>query len=276
MELRSLGLRTDLIFHRASAEVTDRGDRLTIRTPGHPEYYWGNFIVFGRAPAADDVDRWERVFADDLGDDPAIQHRSFTWETSGLARGASPEAIAAFEAQGYEHDVTTVLTTRAVRPAPHPRHDYALRRIESDGDWAQVHALQVVCRDEDFTEPEMIAFYAKRIAQWRALIARGSGLWLGAFLGGVLCADAGLFWADDIGRFQNVETHPAHRRRGLCGTLVHRLATIGTGELHLRDLVIEAEGDGDAVRIYRALGFVDTELLETLWHPPQTKARDHV
>ena len=46
MEVRSLGYRTDLaILALEGSQVTDRGDHLVIRTPGNPDYWWGNFLL---------------------------------------------------------------------------------------------------------------------------------------------------------------------------------------------------------------------------------------
>ena len=65
---------------------------------------------------------------------------------------------------------------------------------------------------------------------------------------------------DGLARFQSVETHPDFRGRGLAGTLVHRVSGYGFGELGARTLVMVADPDYLAVRIYRSVGFADTEV----------------
>src|SRR5215470_5926613 len=46
VEVRSLGYRTDLaILALEGSQVTDHGDHLVIRTPGNPDYWWGNFLL---------------------------------------------------------------------------------------------------------------------------------------------------------------------------------------------------------------------------------------
>jgi hypothetical protein len=46
VEVRSLGYRTDLaILALEGSEVTDRGDHFVIRSPGIPDYWWGNFLL---------------------------------------------------------------------------------------------------------------------------------------------------------------------------------------------------------------------------------------
>jgi hypothetical protein len=49
----TLGYRTDLaILELEGGQVADRGDHLVIRTPGNPDYWWGNFL---HSPARGDA-----------------------------------------------------------------------------------------------------------------------------------------------------------------------------------------------------------------------------
>ena len=62
----------------------------------------------------------------------------------------------------------------------------------------------------------------------RQLSEAGHGAWFGAFLDGELRSTMGLVRADTgLARFQNVETHPDARGRGLAGTLVHHVSEYG-------------------------------------------------
>jgi predicted GNAT family acetyltransferase len=60
-------------------------------------------------------------------------------------------------------------------------------------------------------------------------------------------------------RFQTVQTHPDARNQGLASTLVHHASKYGLKELAAKTLVIVADPDYLAIRIYRAVGFEDTE-----------------
>jgi predicted GNAT family acetyltransferase len=57
-----------------------------------------------------------------------------------------------------------------------------------------------------------------------------------------------------------VQTHPDDRGRGIASTLVHRASEYGLTELRAHTLVMVADPDYLAIRIYRALGFADTEV----------------
>jgi predicted GNAT family acetyltransferase len=62
-----------------------------------------------------------------------------------------------------------------------------------------------------------------------------------------------------LARFQAVETHPDHRGRGLAGTLVHHVSGYGFRELGADTLVMVADPGYHAIRVYRSVGFDDTE-----------------
>jgi predicted GNAT family acetyltransferase len=68
-------------------------------------------------------------------------------------------------------------------------------------------------------------------------------------------------------RFQSVQTHPDARGQGLASTLVHRASTYGLNELGAGTLVMVADPEYLAIRIYRALGFTDTETQIQLTKP---------
>ena len=46
MEIRSLGLRTDLVLLRLGGSVVEHhDDHVVVRTPDNPTYWWGNFLL---------------------------------------------------------------------------------------------------------------------------------------------------------------------------------------------------------------------------------------
>jgi predicted GNAT family acetyltransferase len=97
-----------------------------------------------------------------------------------------------------------------------------------------------------------------RPAAQRALVEAGHGAWFGAFLDGTLVSQLGLITSESgLARYQSVETHPA-RRRGLAGTLVWRAgaAALADGP---RTLVMVADPEDGAIRVYRSVGFTVTE-----------------
>ena len=97
------------------------------------------------------------------------------------------------------------------------------------------------------------------MARYQKMSHAGLGHWFGAFLGSKLVGDLGLFVENGIGRFQNVTTHPDFRRRGICGTLVHAVATYALSNMGAKTLVMVADEAYHAAKIYESVGFKPTE-----------------
>jgi len=86
--------------------------------------------------------------------------------------------------------------------------------------------------------------------------------WWGAFLGDTLVGDMGLCFDDQVetGRFQSIETHPDHRRMGVCSELLHSVASHALDSYPNAKLVICSEYDSNAQRMYLKLGFSQHQL----------------
>lgn len=87
----------------------------------------------------------------------------------------------------------------------------------------------------------------------------GLGNWFGAFIGEQLVGDLGIFHENGIGRYQNVGTHPNFRKQGICGTLVYQSGLIALRDYKIQYLVMEADPDYHAARIYESVGFKRNE-----------------
>lgn len=249
MDIASLAFRTDLALARlAGSEVDDRGDHVVVRTPDNPDYYWGNFLLLARPPTAAELPGWEATFARTF---PRCRHRAYGVAT---ADGTLAD-LAAFAEAGLETDASTVMTAAAVHEPPRPNREATYRPLAGDDDWEQQVGLW--SSGEDGTTPD---FVRAKVAAERRMTEAGVGAWWGAFVGGRLLSSMGLFAASPgLARFQQVQTHPDARGRGLAGTLVHRVSRYGFDELGARTLVMVADPEYLAIRIYRSVGFDGTE-----------------
>ncbi len=253
MDVRSLAYRTDLeILRLAGSEFEDRGDRLVVRTPANPTYYWGNFYLLDRPPAAEKVAGLLDAFDADF---PDSEHRALG--VDGVDDQTA--ALAPLVEAGPVLDVSTVMTASTVHPPPRPNEDATYRQLSSDDDWAQRIEVAMAV-DTEYDPDKHRIFVTRKAAHDRALCEAGHGTWWGAFVGDDLATVMGLVEVDgELGRYQSVETHPDFRGRGLAGTLVHRVAAYGLEERGLRTLVMVADPDYLAIRIYRSVGFEGTE-----------------
>ena len=260
----SLGNETDLFFPRFEGQVADRGPYLVVRTPDNPTYFWGNYLIFDAPPEEGDLPRWMDVYAEELGRPPQVEHVLLAW--SGGAPSAA--ALAAFTGAGFELSDDVVLATSAVHAPPHPNTEATFRPLETDAEWAEALEHQVLMREPHFDEAPYRAFKSRQMARFRRMADAGRGAWFGAFLEGRLVADLGLVHEGPIARYQNVETHPGFRRRGICGTLVWRAAEHAREHWGVKQWVIVAVEDGPATSVYASVGFGFLERKLALLRPP--------
>ncbi|MFY9913856.1 MAG: GNAT family N-acetyltransferase [Nocardioidaceae bacterium] len=255
MDVRSLGYRTDLALLRyGGSEIEDRGDHVVIRSPDNPTFWWGNFVLVDQPPAAgpEVAQRWLDVFAEAF---PDAAHLAI-----GVDGAAGTRAdLAGFVELGLSADVSAVMTAQSVCKPPHPNRDASYRPLASDQDWADLVELAVAV-EERHDKASYRVFAEGRARTARQLTEAGYGAWFGAFVDGRLLSSMGLVRADEeLARFQSVETHPEARGRGLAGTLVHHVSEYGFQTLGVQTLVMVADPQYLAIRLYRALGFESTE-----------------
>ena len=239
------------------AEVIDRGDHLVIRSLDNPGFWWGNFLLLGAMPEVGTAGPWLARFAAEF---PAARHVALAVDTTDEAAVIPGE----FAAAGLEPQHGTVLTCAAVWPPPHRSSDAEIRPLASDADWQQSFELGVRCFGDDGAQE----YLKRRAAARRRLTRAGSGAWFGAFSGGRLLAQLGVCDAGGgFARYQDVETDPAARRRGLAGTLVWHAGRYGREVLGASTLVIVADPAEAAIRLYRACGFADLQSQLTFERP---------
>lgn len=254
MEVQSLGFRSDLMLLQLQGSlVVDRGDHLVVRTPANTGFHWGNFVLADQTWVGRPLANLVAVFH---AEHPRASHLALGVDgVDGLVWGDDQ-----LEECGLEAERSVVMTATEVNEPAHPSAEAECRMLASDADWAaavDLHAAEPGTFDpaenRDFTERRMTA----RREQQEA----GLGGWFGAFVDGEMVCGLGLFTdGSGLGRFQDVETLPSARRRGLASTLVHHASLVGIRDYGIRELVMVADPDYAAIRIYRSLGFGDAEI----------------
>ena len=259
MYVRALQIQTDLMLRGFDGQRIDRPTHVVMRTPANPTFRWGNYLVFPDAPTADDLQRWPRIFTDEMQDIPEVTHLAFTWDALDGALGASD----AFVAAGYDRWTLATMSLTALAPEGRLPTPCQIRYLETDADWAEW--IELAEAQNDAQPPEYRegaghrAFVEKTCVGHRAMIAAGWGRWFGAYVDGRLASSMGLFVREGLGRFQAVDTHPDFRRRGLATTLLRHAVTEGLERMGANTLVIVADVDEAAIGIYAAAGFETTE-----------------
>jgi ribosomal protein S18 acetylase RimI-like enzyme len=204
----------------------------------YPSYWHGNRIVLDRPPSPLELERWRE------------RHRElFAWRDA-----SSPAVITWYDqldvpAPEIADEVQTALiapSTFAEAPLP-----AGLRVVDlgDDDHWDGVAGLAAA------TRPAQLEFDRWRLATLRALAERGRGFYRALVdANGTVAAAAGAFHSDGVGRFANVETAQAFRRRGCAAHLI--TSALRDLRKRLDNVVIVAATGSDAERLYRSLGFV--------------------
>jgi ribosomal protein S18 acetylase RimI-like enzyme len=273
---RSLVWATDLDVLPLSRVIVRRPGFLLIRSPSNPDHYWGNYLLFDRAPVAGDALRWEAAFDELFGDEPRVRHRTFAWDrTDGVAGVAQEE----FASRGYDIEESIGLVADAQQLSEHPREnrDVVVRPLDPAADailWDAVLELQVAGRDDRQEEKAFRSFASARLEDLRALFRAGRGAWYVAIepTTGAVAASCGVVVTAGRGRFQIVETAPAHRRRGICSRLVVEAARRARADHGAVRFVIVADPGYHALGLYESLGFVRGEHVFGVCSAPRADA----
>jgi RimJ/RimL family protein N-acetyltransferase len=259
--IASLGYRTDLMLLGLQGSVVEqRAGYQVVRTADNPAFYWGNFLLLDEPPEPGTISFWLGTFAREF---PGAEHVALGIDGTD---GSVPDA-AELAAAGLAAERNIVLTASAIKPPPRPNETAQFRTMDSDADWLAALRLQEASYDDG--DPEgWQGFRGRRMQAKRRMQEEGFGAWFGAFSDGRMVSGLGVFGdGSGIARFQDVDTHPEHRGKGLAGTLVYRASQYALNEMGAHTLVIVAEPDGPAIRIYRSVGFRYAEIQVQLQRP---------
>jgi ribosomal protein S18 acetylase RimI-like enzyme len=259
VQVRSLGFQTDLMLRRlAGASIDDRGDHLVVRTPDNPTFYWGNFLLI-EPPRPGSSAHWLDVFAREF---PDAQHVAIGVDGVDGVPGDVSELLAA----GLVLETSVVLTAQQLRPTAVPA-GVEVRPLVSDDDWQQMVDVRLEI-DED-QPPGHREFVERKAREAQRLMLAGHGEYFGALVDGVVRASLGVVTdGHGLARYQSVETHPDHRRKGLARAMLGAAAETALTRLRARTLVIVADPDYVAIDLYRGLGFAETERQVQLQRAP--------
>jgi ribosomal protein S18 acetylase RimI-like enzyme len=270
--VRSRVVQTDLFITAFDGEVIDRGRYVVLRTPSNPGYWWGNFLVYPEPPDERAALRgvpgsWLDDHAREL---PSATATLLAWDRPDGASGV----VEPFVEQGFEIDRSTILTASSdwlVRP-PRWNGAVAVEKVESDDTWAGAARVLTAALEarRSGTVEDLRAFVDRQVARYRAMQSAGIGQWYGAHVDGELAATLGLVRVagSELGRFQLVGTDPRFARRGVCSTLVHEVARRALEEDGFTTLVMAADAEYHAAKVYESVGFRPTETLVALMKKP--------
>ena len=136
-DITSAGLRSDIEMILLEGNLAEREEYLRVETPKNPQFYWGNFLVFQRAPTEADVTRWQELFREEFRHQPKVRHCLFAWDSE--ETGAA-DAFTGFEKVWTD---TLVLTAATLKAPSRLLPELVIRPLSSDEDWNQAIHSQV-------------------------------------------------------------------------------------------------------------------------------------
>lgn len=261
MELKSVGLNSDLEILKTTSNVVDLGNYIKIETTNNPEFFWGNFLVFPHPPKNSDVNNWKEIFKKEFASNNQVKHIAFTWDIY----GGKPE-IEAFLAEGFILEEAVLMSATELKTYK-AKDQKEYREILSDADWSQLIELQIATGllELNYNPKIYREFVQRRFANYQLMVEKNMGKWFGVFHDGQLICDLGLFGDSTNMRFQSIETHIDFRGLGLAQNLMAYAAN----SLKAKNYILQADSKGKAIDLYMKMGFEIKEVLSFL-HIPST------
>lgn len=260
MNLRSLEWRSDRLTEAPDAQVSPlplTGDLTAwrVRTPSNPDYVWGHFLHFNRAPRLGERDIWCRLFDEAFADLQPRKFYAFSWDTPGgpEAQPLPPDVIDEWMEREYSLREGLVFSTSTIKKPDRFVAELEVKPFDTDLEWSEdlAHRLRLL----EYTKQHQVDFLRYRFQSFRALVKAGRGAWYGARLNGRWAGSFGIFWRDGLARFQEVMVDEPLRRRSIARTMCH----LGMSQVKERNgdtqFVTLADADGPAVSTYVSLGF---------------------
>ncbi len=252
--VKSLGYRTDFIFNRFNGSVTLKDKYIVATTDSNPNYFWGNFLLYPTPPQAGDYQSWVQDFKKEFTN-PAISHMTFAWDSITGEKGE----ISEFIKNGFKLENSVVLSTKEVKTPPKFNDLVKINIIKDDKDFERCIEVQVACANDYLSKESWERFYRKSMELYRSMIESHKGYWFGATLDEKIVGSLGIFIDNDIARYQIVSTDPEFQRQGVCSTLVFKSADYILKNTSASTLVMVADEDYHAAKIYESVGFKPTE-----------------
>jgi ribosomal protein S18 acetylase RimI-like enzyme len=278
-----LALRALRVGVAPDALVVHVGTDVVVRTPARPDHLDGNVVDLMAPPAAAEVPGvLERVRR--LMEPVGVGHVQVRFEQP---VGAPLDAALqdALEAAGCVVSVERVLELRGTVEVPGMALEVrrlALPTLAEGGDLDAVterrwHAAAVLDRYATGSDIPTWRTWDEEGAAWnrariRALAAHGrADVWLAARQGMPVASLVVLRDLDGVAVVEDVVVHPAHRRRGIAGTLVAAALAHQQQARPGERVLLAAEPDGIALQLYTALGFVAIADVWTAIRPPTAR-----
>lgn len=246
MKINLLSHKTDLIISSFSGEVIDRNNYIVIKTPSEPNYFWGNYLLFPKEPEKGDYQKWINIYKSEFVNKPSFL--TFTWDSS--IEGLVEEFIN----NNFKLSKYWVLSTQKVNKPSKYNNNIEIRELKTENDWEQYIDVHINENWYLSSQSQKLFLESQRESAKR-IVQSGKGKRFGAFLENKLVGEAGIYYEGNLGRYNQISTHQNFRRQGICGTLIYKISKIAFENMGIETLVIVADEEYHATKIYMDVGF---------------------
>lgn len=256
--MKSLALKTNLIIHQFESEITQDNGYTIIKTPSRPNYFWGNYLITeNKIKTQDNLDQIIKVYRSHFPNNKRYITIAFdnTYGDIGI------ESI--IKDNGFKIYQNKVLSANEVNQPKYFNDQLNINKIDIEN---EINQLIEVHTDENWYLPkhEEKPFLISKFKALLPLHNKGLGERFGVYINNKLVADLGIYRDGDTVRFNDVATHSNYRNQGLCSNLVYHASKYALENWGAKVLVMEADENYHAARIYESVGFKQTELFRAI------------
>lgn len=262
MNLKSQFQQAMILMDSQTAQITDKGSYIVVRTPDRPDYIWGNYIIMSSAPAPDSYSHWLAIFESEIGPKSQTGFVAITWDSPG-----NQGHCGQFTDKGFALQTSIILSASRVHTPPKSNPHVTIKPLQAESDFAQAIDVLFIPDWQYSSDEDQIKFLKDSAKRFRKLIDAGTAICIGAFQGDKLTAIVEMYYNDTLCVLDSVATHRDHRRQGICSSLTHYASQYALTQLNCQTLTLEADEEYHAAKIYESIGFRPTEKLYRLeWH----------
>lgn len=247
---------TELETTFPASRVIAVADGHVVHTPSRPDYRDGNMIYLRRPPTPHDGWEWR---AEEAMQEHSVGHVQIGWEEP---FGTAPASLGKpFE---VSRDLVLTREPEAIVATTNEPDGRRFQQLTSESDLDSLVELDVAVAADSGECTEFASWFAQQAAEW---IRRDGVRWFGVKDDEQLVAAAGLAVTSKGLRFQEVKTHPQHRRRGwatrLMTSIIREASSAADQSTSDQPFVIVTEEHSHAEALYRKLGFTPASRLVT-------------
>ena len=262
VNLKSRFQQAMILMDSQTAQITDKGSYIVVRTPDRPDYFWGNYIIMSSAPCPDSYSHWLAIFESEIGPKSKTGFVAITWDSPGNQGHCAP-----FTDKGFTLQTSIVLSASRVNTPPKSNPHVAIKPLQTESDFAQAIDVHFNPDWQYSSEQDQIKLLKDSAKCLRKLIDARTAICIGAFQGDKLTAVVEMYYNDALCILDSLVTHRDHRRQGICSSLVHYASQYALTQLNCQTLTLEADKEYHAAKIYESIGFRPTETLHRLeWY----------